>query len=174
MRSGRMPKKITERGAAGKTCTKCRAHKPYSDFSVHSGASDGRQSHCKQCVARAHREKNIGRPCQRCKEPLSERAAPWAKFCDICRRMCTECGVAPRKRWSRRCSECSKQFDAAWYASNPQRLAAIRVRRVSKRYGVSLGEAERLTSVKSCEACGKELTLQGYQHIDHCHITGAV
>lgn len=169
-----MPKQITKRSLDGKTCTKCRAHKPYGEFSEHSKSSDGRQSHCKPCVARSHRAKKVGRPCQRCKNPQPHDAVPWAKYCKQCRSLCTECGELPRQKGRRRCRGCSERFLRDQYARRPADVMRSRVGRAMRVYGVSREEALRLISIRICEACGREMSRPGEMHIDHDHMTGEV
>ena len=170
-----MPKRISQWGTEGKTCTKCRAYKMFADFSCHPGAVDGFQSHCKACVARTHREKKAGRPCQRCREPLPVNVRRWSKLCDTCRDLCVECGTRPRRPKRRRCEECHSEFQFGYHskkaAVDPR---AARLRRAMSTYGISRDFAEFLLSKGACEACFKVFSRLGELHIDHCHDTGVV
>jgi hypothetical protein len=156
-----------------KTCTRCGASKSLSDFSGHPKAADGKQSQCKQCAAERARLKRLGRPCETCKAPLSPDAKKWARVCDKCLQVCTQCGSAPRIAGQRICAACQAESDRE-RKSPPEAKFRERMTRVRGKYGVRPALAAALSAFYQCEACGKTQTRSGEMHVDHCHETGAV
>lgn len=158
---------------SSKTCTRCKVAKPLDAFSKHPKARDGRQSHCKTCVAERARGKKVGRPCTTCGIPLPADARPWARVCDTCLAVCTQCKSNPRTPSQRICSTCQAENDKSRKSPQAVKLRD-RITRIASKYKVRPAFAAALSSFSTCEACGKEQTRSGEMHVDHCHKTGAV
>lgn len=156
-----------------KSCTRCGVAKGLFDFSDHPKASDGKQSQCKQCCAERARLRKVGRPCETCSTPLATDAKKWARSCDACLAICTQCKSGQRLTGQRICSACQAESDRHRKSSSEARFRE-RVTRVRSKYGVRPALAAALSAFCKCEACGKEQSKPGEMHVDHCHTTGQV
>ena len=74
-----------------KACTKCGQLKPFSDYWVHSGAADGRQSQCISCLAmpEIRREHKLQRAYGIGVEEYNQLLTDQGGVCCICQKECS-------------------------------------------------------------------------------------
>ena len=147
-----------------KTCSKCRASKPSSEFYI-DRALGGPASQCKEC-ARAH-------------------ASAWGKA------NAAKKGEA-RRRWYERNRESEKSRVREWNAKNRDKIRAnkriyyaknggaararMRERNLVASFGISIAQYDEMYRAQNgvCAICSA-VNLNGKRlAVDHCHTTGAI
>lgn len=140
-----------------KTCSKCKAEKPESEFSKHSQKKDGLNSWCRSCkgqIDRAYASAN----------PRAEKIKAWRS---VNKERCYEY----RKKWAAENPEKAKHSVYKWQKNNPdacRRIVQNRRARERANGGVlSPGLVERLFKLQKgkCACCG--LPLGTNYHMDH-------
>lgn len=156
-----------------KTCTRCKTLKELSLFSMHTKATDGKQSQCKSCAAERARLKRVGTPCISCGCSKEKGVPRGARLCNACSATCSECKERPRQKQHRRCKVCQAKADHIRKSGDDSKFAD-KVTRIVSKYKVHRPLAAVLAATTSCHACGTTSDTPGVMHVDHCHLTNDV
>lgn len=115
-----------------------------------------------------------GRTCRRCRKDYVP-SFPLQKVCDLCRTLCSTCGVLlteenqdKRSKENRKAFRC-KPCVAEGVRSTPNRKEWQRSYDLNRKYGLSTKDF-KLLSQNGCAICGDKSDLV----VDHCHVTGKV
>lgn len=192
------------RDSHGKTCARCREHKPWDEFRRKQSAKDGRQSYCRTC-AYAYERESEERHTEAIKARYAEKLA--REVDHKATKMCRKCGqerpllefYAHRCTADGRanyCRACAKDYQREWRAKHPERVRrhnetksadpvkrtrsalAARVWRL-KLYGLTPESYDALLAAQGgvCAICGRagsEWDVGRSLHVDHDHATNVV
>lgn len=175
-----------------KTCSKCKATKPSSEFYNEPKRPDGKCPWCKRCKndqpskKRARERENIrqntlSKKCSTCQE-----VKPASEFFSNTRRQdglatnCKTCSAESVRRWSARNKQYKAAYRKRYYAdlSDEQKKEYDLNKRCAK-FGISPPQLRAMESALQdkcllCEKPGKPSLRRTAFDIDHCHNTSIV
>lgn len=174
---------------SSRTCTKCGADKPLSDFSKAPQGKYGRKPSCKACDAARHAAQYVPKPRQK------RRPAFAGNESKACRR-CSETKPLIEFSLSRRetetqnavyrsdCKACCATQARQWFHGNKERAKENRHRwNLGATYGITPEQYQEMLTAQGgvCAVCGLD---EPNEHgrtgtkfrlsVDHCHETGRV